>query len=76
MAKRFHQSVRVRNEGGMTFHEDMSAPALMPREVRNQYWPEASYGNNKMMPDLFEGVQRQMARDNSDYMGQMKPKKY
>lgn len=76
MAKRYHQSVRVRNEGGMTFHEDMSAPALMPREVRNQYWPAAHYGNMKMMPDLFEGVQKQMSKDLTDYMHEMNPKKY
>lgn len=91
MAKRHHHSMmkhgnkgeymkdtmgKPRMEHGISFHEDMSAPALMPREARDQYWPKAPGGHMHMVDDLFEGVQKQMGKDNSEFGKEMNPKKY
>jgi hypothetical protein len=86
MAKRHHKSMKgeymkdtmgkPRMEHGIVFHEDMSAPALMPREVRDQYWPKSANENMGYVDDLFEGVQKQMHKDSSDFRKIMDPKKW
>lgn len=69
---------KPRIEHGIIFHEDMTAPANMPREVRDQYWPKAYNGpmGIGMIDDLFEGVQKQMGKDREDFRKIMDPKKY
>lgn len=69
---------KPRMEHGIMFHEDMAAPANMPREVRDQYWPRAYNGpmGIGMIDDLFEGVQKQMGKDSKEFRNIMDPKKY
>ena len=61
---------------GAMIREDMSAPALMPRNVIDEYWPKAPNGHMGYVDDLFYGVQRQMGKDNADFGRIMEPKKY
>lgn len=61
---------------GAMLREDMSAPALMPRQVIDEYWPKAPNGHMGYVDDLFYGVQRQMGKDNEDFGRIMDPKKY
>ena len=73
-----HSSNRIsRREYGMDFHEDMSAPANMPRNVMDKYWPETPMSPMGMLgEDLFSGAQKQMHEDNNDMRKIMDPKKY
>lgn len=72
-----HEAVmRKRSEHGIDFHEDMAAPANLPREVMYKYWPKSPYHQMGMVDDLFEGVEKQMRHDNSEFGRIMDPKKY
>ena len=56
--------------------EDMSAPANLPRNVVERYWPEGHHYMEGQVPDLFMGVQKQLNEDGMDLRREMKPKKY
>lgn len=77
MAKRYHNGMKVsRSDYGINFHEDMSAPSNLPREVVYKYWPASPYSPMGMVDDLFEGAQKQMSNDRSGFGKIMDPKKY
>ena len=56
--------------------EDPNAPCLLPRNVIDRDWPRASSYEMSIEPDLFNGVQKQIAQDTSDFKKAFKPGKY
>ena len=70
------ESRRMMARDGAMIKEDMSAPALLPRRVIEEYWPQAHNYNMGYVDDLFYGAQKQMHEDYNDLGREMKPKKY
>ncbi len=69
MAKRYHDSMNMKKQmkqAGSMLSEDMSAPALLPQNVIDRYFPKAGYGIDGGYKDLFGGVQDQLHVDSSD----------
>lgn len=63
-----------KNEGSM-INEDMSAPALLPRNVIDKYWEETPSYMQHIELDLFRGVEKQMKKDRSDFSREFFPHK-
>lgn len=70
------ESRRMMARDGAMISEDMSAPALLPRRVIDEYWPKAMNYNMGYVDDLFYGAEKQMHEDYKDLGREMKPKKY
>jgi hypothetical protein len=70
------ESRRMMARDGAMISEDMSAPALLPQRVIDQYWPKAHNYNMGYVEDLFYGAQKQMHEDYDDLGREMEPKKY
>ena len=69
----YKESRRMMARDGAMIREDMAAPALLPRNVIDEYWPRAA---NYHVDDLFYGAQKQMHEDYEDFGREMKPGKY
>ena len=66
-----------RKLGSNMIKDDMSAPALLPQHVIEKYWPVAhSYHTGMIDADLFDGAQKQLAKDGADMKKAFKPGKY
>lgn len=72
----YKESRKMMARDGAMIKEDMSAPALLPRNVIDQYWPKAANYNMGYVDDLFYGAQKQMHEDYDDFGREMGPKKY
>lgn len=72
----YKESRRMMARDGAMIREDMSAPALLPRGVIDQYWPRAANYHMGYVDDLFYGAQKQMHEDYADFGREMEPKKY
>ncbi len=72
----YKESRKMMARDGAMIKEDMSAPALLPRQVIDQYWPKAMNYNMGYVEDLFYGAEKQMHEDYKDLGREMKPKKY
>lgn len=72
----YKESRKMMARDGAMIQEDMSAPALLPRRVIDEYWPRANNYNMGYVEDLFYGAQKQMHEDYDDLGREMKPKKY
>lgn len=70
------ESRRMMARDGAMIKEDMSAPALLPQRVIDQYWPKAHNYHMGYVDDLFYGAQKQMHEDYDDLGREMEPKKY
>ena len=70
------ESRRMMARDGAMIREDMSAPALLPTHVIDQYWPRAHNYNMGYVDDLFYGAQKQMHEDYRDLGRELDPKKY
>ncbi len=79
MAKRYHDSMNLKKQmkqAGSMLSEDMSAPALLPQNVIDRYFPDASYGMSGGYKDLFDGVQDQLKMDRLGLNKAFFPKKF
>ena len=56
--------------------EDWNAPCLLPKEVIDRDWPRAGKYNMGYVDTLFNGVQKQLEEDASDFKKVFAPKKY
>lgn len=72
----YKESRRMMARDGAMIREDMSAPALLPRNVIDQDWPRAANYHMGYVDDLFYGAQKQMHEDYADFGREMKPGKY
>lgn len=72
----YKESRRMMARDGAMIREDMSAPALLPRRVIDEYWPSAVNYDVGYVDDLFYGAQKQMHEDYDDLRREMKPGKY
>lgn len=72
----YKESRRMQARDGAMIREDMSAPALLPRNVIDEYWPKAHNYHMGYVDDLFYGAQKQMHEDYADLGREMKPGKY
>jgi hypothetical protein len=72
----YKESRRMMARDGAMIREDMSAPALLPRNVIDEYWPRAANYHMGYVDDLFYGAQKQMHEDYADFGREMEPKKY
>lgn len=72
----YKESRRMMARDGAMIREDMSAPALLPQRVIEQYWPRAHNYNMGYVDDLFYGAQKQMHEDYEDLGREMRPGKY
>ena len=72
----YKESRRMMARDGAMIREDMSAPALLPQRVIDEYWPKAHNYNMGYVDDLFYGAQKQMHEDYEDLGREMKPGKY
>jgi hypothetical protein len=72
----YKESRRMMARDGAMIREDMSAPALLPRNVIEEYWPKAANYNMGYVEDLFYGAQKQMHEDYDDLGRELGPKKY
>jgi len=63
--------------GKQLIYEDRNAPCLLPMHVISKDWPHEPASNIGMIGgDLFEGVQKQLHKDQSDFGKIRNPKKY
>jgi hypothetical protein len=76
MAKKYYSDKKMMSKAGGMINDDMSAPCLLPREVMDKEWPKGASYNMSMVDDLFDGVQKQMSKDSSDFRKEMGPEKY
>lgn len=67
----------MRGRGYNMIDDDYSAPALLPRQVRDEYYPKMDYvmGMNQI-GSLFSGEQEMMDADRRDMRKVFKPQKY
>jgi hypothetical protein len=72
----YKESRKMMARDGAMLKEDMSAPALMPRGIIDEYWPKAHNYHMGYVDDLFYGAQKQMHEDYADLGKEMDPKKY
>jgi hypothetical protein len=72
----YKESRRMMARDGAMIREDMSAPALLPKNVIDEYWPRAANYHMGYVDDLFYGAQKQMHEDYADFGREMDPKKY
>jgi hypothetical protein len=72
----YKESRKMMARDGAMIKEDMSAPALLPRNVIDEYWPKAVNYDMGYVDDLFYGAQKQMHEDYDDLRREMKPGKY
>jgi|GEM_PF-2061992 len=72
----YKESRRMVARDGAMIREDMSAPALLPQRVIDEYWPRAANYHMGYVDDLFYGAQKQMHEDYADFGREMEPKKY
>lgn len=72
----YKESRRMMARDGAMIREDMSAPALLPRNTIDAYWPKAINYNMGYVDDLFYGAQKQMHEDYDDMRRELKPGKY
>ena len=72
----YKESRRMMARDGAMIREDMAAPALLPRNVIDEYWPRAANYHMGYVDDLFYGAQKQMHEDYEDIGREMKPGKY
>lgn len=72
----YKQSRKMMARDGAMIREDRSAPALLPRNVIDEYWPRAANYNMGYVDDLFYGAQKQMHEDYEDLHFEMRPGKY
>lgn len=72
----YKESRKMMARDGAMIKEDMSAPALLPRHVIDEYWPKAANYHMGYVDDLFYGAQKQMHEDYEDLGREMEPKKY
>lgn len=76
MARKKHYSEEKSHKSQMIY-EDHSAPCLLPMGVISKDWPQKPSSNIGMIGgDLFDGVQKQMHKDQSDFGKIRNPKKY
>lgn len=72
----YKESRKMMARDGAMIREDMSAPALLPRNVIDQYWPKAPNYDMSYVDDLFYGAQKQMHEDYDDLRREEKAGKY
>jgi hypothetical protein len=72
----YKESRRMMARDGAMIREDMSAPALLPQRVIDEYWPKAANYNMGYVDDLFYGAQKQMHEDYDDLRREAKAGKY
>jgi hypothetical protein len=72
----YKESRRMMARDGAMIREDMSAPALLPRHVIDEYWARAPRYDMGYVDDLFYGAQKQMHEDYDDLRREEKPGKY
>ena len=72
----YKESRRMMARDGAMIREDMAAPALLPRNVLDEYCPRAANYHLGYVDDLFYGAQKQMHEDYEDFGREMKPGKY
>lgn len=72
----YKESRSMMARDGAMIREDFSAPALLPRNVIDEYWPRANNYHMGYVEDLFYGAQKQMHEDYDDLGRAMGPKKY
>jgi hypothetical protein len=72
----YKESRRMMARDGGMIREDMSAPALLPRHVIDEYWSAAPNYNMGYVEDLYDGAQKQMHEDYADMRREAKPGKY
>ncbi len=72
----YKESRRMMARDGAMIREDMSAPALLPRQVIDEYWPKAHNYSMGYVDDLFYGAQKQMHEDYDDLRRELSPGKY
>jgi hypothetical protein len=72
----YKESRRMMARDGAMIREDMSAPALLPRRVIEEYWPRAHNYSMGYVDDLFYGAQKQMHEDYDDLAREIEPGKY
>ncbi len=71
----YKESRKMMARDGAMIKEDMSAPALLPRNVIDEYWPRANNYHMGYVEDLFYGAQKQMHEDYDDLGREMGHKK-
>jgi hypothetical protein len=67
---------KTMNRDGDMIREDFSAPSLLPRDVKDVYWPKSQLYMNGGIQDLFMGVHDQLREDGEDLKRVFGPKKY
>jgi hypothetical protein len=72
----YKESRRMMARDGAMIREDFSAPALLPRQVIDEYWARAPRYDMGYVDDLFYGAQKQMHEDYADLKREEKPGKY
>ena len=72
----YKESRKMMARDGAMIREDMSAPALLPRQVIDEYWASAPRYDMGYVDDLFYGAQKQMHEDYADLRREEKPGKY
>lgn len=72
----YKESRRMMARDGAMIREDMSAPALLPQRIIDEYWPKAVNYDMGYVDDLFYGAQKQMHEDYDDLRREMRPGKY
>ena len=79
MAKRYHNSMDVKKQmkkAGSMLSEDMSAPALLPQNVIDRYFPSDGYGMSMGYKDLYDGVSSQIKEDKAGLSRAFSPKRW
>lgn len=57
-------------------NDDYNAPANLPQQVMEKYWPISHNYNMGYVEDLFYGADRQLREDYNDFGKEESPKKY
>ncbi len=78
--KRFHSAEGARRSSEMRdsgmLHDNKSAVANMPQDVKYHAWPSAHVGLDSRIDDTISGINDQMRSDESKARSILNPKKY
>ena len=71
------ETKEMMHRDGAMISEARNEPCLLPTHVISKDWPAAARSNiGYIGGDLFDGVQKQMHKDHSDFAKIRKPKKF
>lgn len=77
MAKRYYEGARPMHARNKSMIDDApSKPCNLPTEVMMKFYPESPYDNMGYVDTLYNGVEKQMRQDASDFRKVKSPKKY